>query len=215
MARYLFGCVFLVAALASTAGVAAPAQPAQPASPAVASPVVVHPVFDVSFVCSYHPEGQLAGLGDALGTDCLVTSVMVDDQGAGWSTPHMNAGTANEDWFGWNRPVLAPVEGKILEVHTNDTVNQPGVMRPGRASTIVIARADGLKVVIAHVQAIRVRPGDRVAAGEEIARVGNNGYSRNPHIHLGAYRDGVAVPLFFDPAVPVKFLVNGEVYQGQ
>lgn len=83
----------------------------------------------------------------------------------------MNAGTANADWFGWNRPVLAPVEGTILEVHINDTVNQPGVMRPGRASTIVIARADGLRVVVAHVQAIRVRPGDRVAAGEEIARV--------------------------------------------
>lgn len=214
MARHLLGCVFLVAASASAADLTAAAQPAQPASPAVASPVVVHPVFDVSFVCSYHPAGQLTALGDALGTDCLVTSVRVDDQGAGWSTPYVNAGTTNADWFGWNRPVLAPIEGKIIEVHVNDAVNQPGVMRPGRASTIVIARADGLKVVIAHVQAIRVRPGDTVAAGDEIARVGNNGYSRNPHIHLGAYRDGVAVPLFFDPAVPVKFLVNGEVYQG-
>lgn len=214
MAIRLFAGLILVAAPASPANLAEAPQTEHPPAAATAAPVKVHPIFNVSFVCSYHPEGQLAALGDALGTDCLVTSVKVDDQGVGWSTPYINGGTANEDWFGWNRPVLAPVDGTIVEVYINDNINQPGVMRPGRASSIVIARADGLRVVIAHVQAIRVRPGDTVAAGEQIARVGNNGFSRNPHIHLGAYRDGVAVPLFFDPAVPVKFLVNGEVYEG-
>lgn len=214
MARYLFGGLFLAAASTLAANPAETAESLPPIASPVASPVMVRPVFDVSFVCSYHPAGQLTALGDALGTDCLVTSVKVDDQGVGWSTPYINGGTANEDWFGWNRPVLAPIDGTIVAVHINENVNQPGVMQPGRASSVVIARADGLHVVIAHVQAIRVQAGETVSAGQEIARVGNNGFSRNPHIHLGAYRDGVAVPLFFDPAVPVKFLVNGMVYEG-
>ncbi|MFO6447049.1 M23 family metallopeptidase [Erythrobacter sp. NE805] len=215
MTKSLSACLFLFAASASATGPAESSLPAHPVASATASPIVVHPVFDVSFVCSYHPEGQLAALGDALGTDCLVTSVQIDEGGTGWSRPYVTDGTTNEDWYGWNRPVLAPISGEVVEVYVNDKVNRPGVMQPGRASSVVIAGADGLRVVIAHVQAIRVRTGAKVTAGEEIARVGNNGFSRNPHIHLGAYRDGVAVPLFFDPVVPVRFLVNGEVYEGQ
>lgn len=124
MARRLFGCVFLVAASASAAGVAA--------RPSLRSrhlrrwlPPSWSTPSSMSALSAPTIPKQLAALGDALGTDCLVTSVLVDDQGAGWSTPYMNAGTANADWFGWNRPVLAPVEGTILEVHINDTVNQP------------------------------------------------------------------------------------------
>lgn len=32
-----------------------------------------------------------------------------------------------------------------------------------------------------------------------LAHVGNNGYSRNPHIHIGAYRNGSPVAISFDP----------------
>jgi murein DD-endopeptidase MepM/ murein hydrolase activator NlpD len=60
---------------------------------------------------------------------------------------------------------------------------------------IQIRRADGIIVVLAHVANIRVKLGDRVTAGQVIANVGNNGMARNPHIHIGAWRESNAEPL--------------------
>ncbi|WP_147302681.1 M23 family metallopeptidase [Thalassotalea euphylliae] len=35
-------------------------------------------------------------------------------------------------------------------------------------------------------------------AGESIAKVGNNGYSCNPHIHVGAWKDNLPLQIRFD-----------------
>ncbi len=40
---------------------------------------------------------------------------------------------------------------------------------------------------------------DHVTEGRHLAFVGNNGYARNPHIHLGAFRDGKPLAISFDP----------------
>lgn len=207
----------IVASLLTVSGAAwaQPPAPSTASAQSVPAPVVLHPPFDVAFACSYHPAGQLKTLGDALGVDCFVTSLVLAEGGAGWSAPYRGNGAANDDWFGWKRPVLAPFDGAVVEVFENPKVNTPGVMQPGRASSIVVARADGLTVVIAHVQDVTLRVGDKVVAGQTIAHVGNNGYARAPHIHIGAYKDGAAYPIAFDTGVSLGFLVNGELWTGQ
>jgi murein DD-endopeptidase MepM/ murein hydrolase activator NlpD len=52
--------------------------------------------------------------------------------------------------------------------------------------------------MLAHLQDIQVREGDTVRAGEFIARVGNNGYSRNPHVHVAAWKDDAAYQIRWD-----------------
>lgn len=51
---------------------------------------------------------------------------------------------------------------------------------------IVAIDGEGPYVAIAHLQrgSVAVAVGDRVRAGEEVARVGNSGNSSEPHIHL-------------------------------
>ncbi len=159
--------------------------------------VVIHPVVGPHFLCLEHPLGQLRALGDALGSDCLVPEL-----GAGpvakWPAFYRREGRRNEDWYGWGIPVLAPFDGVVDSVHVNPTANRPGQQGRGRATIIVFQRADGVRVLYAHVQAVRVQPGDRVRAGQRVARVGNNGPAWFPHTHVGAWRGTTPLQVRFD-----------------
>lgn len=168
--------------------------------------VVIHPVFNHIFLYSDHPEGQLQGLGDALGVDCVLHK-FID----GWLRPHAGDGMRNEDWYGWGAEVLAPFDGIVESVYINPVTNEPGKVNPGRASSIRFVREDGVRVTYAHVMNIRVAVGEQVTAGQAVAEVGNNGYSRHPHIHIGAWREDTPLQIRFDlRAMGEKFRELGE-----
>ena len=59
------------------------------------------------------------------------------------------------------------------------------VLLYGRPAT---AGAAPIQVGYVHVQDIQVEEGDTVRAGELVARIGNNGISDAPHVHVGALR---------------------------
>jgi murein DD-endopeptidase MepM/ murein hydrolase activator NlpD len=59
---------------------------------------------------------------------------------------------------------------------------------------------DPVQVAYVHVRELTVAEGDRVVAGQSVARIGNNGSSFNPHVHVGAFRGD----LFSDDAVPLQ-----------
>ena len=61
-------------------------------------------------------------------------------------------------------------------------------MGTGMASFVIMARADGLSVLVAHLDEPTVGVGASVTAGQTIGLVGNNGQSRHPHVHIGAWR---------------------------
>lgn len=162
-------------------------QPLAEAQPVAAiEQVEIGPLFAGSFICSQHPEGQLPYAGDALGSDCLVQGGLDGEQG--FARLYRTDGSRNEDWYGWGADVLAPFDGIVERVHVNEVVNRPGTLGQPPASMIIFARADGMKVLYAHVSDIAVAAGDRVTAGQVVAKVGNNGFSRSPHIHVGAFR---------------------------
>lgn len=168
-----------------------------PAAPPAIEALEVHPIFATWFLINEHYEGQLGELGDALGADCFVAR-LVEEQGRSWLRAYRGDGARNEDWYGWRAEVLAPISGEVVKIHENARTNDPGAFEPGIASYVVLRHDDGTHVLVAHLQEMAVQVGERVTAGQPIGRVGNNGNSRHPHVHLGAWRNGRPLQLRFD-----------------
>jgi len=192
---------FLISALQTAPAITPATRPAPPplarqddgpTGQAVLSPVVARP-----FTCSEHPTGQLPYAGDALGTDCMVLGG-VGAEGHGFARLYRGDGNRNEDWFGWNVDVLAPVEGVVDAVLVNPEINVPGRVGKPPATIVRFKTDDDLLVVYAHLTAVKVKVGDRVHAGQVVGKVGNNGVSRGPHIHIGAYRGDVPLQIRWD-----------------
>ena len=97
-------------------------------------------------------------------------------------------GSTLEDFYCWRQPVLAPVEGRVLEVLDDLPDNALGIHDTGHpfGNHVVIRTADDRYVFLAHLMrhSIVVRKGDRVAAGTEVGRCGNSGNSDYPHVHM-------------------------------
>ncbi len=184
-------------------GASADARAAAAASAPLPAQFLAHPLFAASYACSEHAWGELPYLGDDLGQDC-VQQQFVDEGGHAFMKSYRGDGLRNEDWFGWDQPVLSPCDCTVLKVGVNATTNVPGVLGKPPASMVVLQAADGTRVVLAHVQSLSVKEGEQVKAGQAIARVGNNGYSRMPHIHIGAWKDKQALQIRWDQrAMPV------------
>ncbi|MCL2170840.1 MAG: M23 family metallopeptidase [Defluviitaleaceae bacterium] len=149
--------------------------------------------------CKYndHPVGELQGLGDDLGRDCVIEAFVNNGNGF-FMAAFKNSGLANEDWFGWGADVLAPVGGIVADLYLNPADNIPGAMNPSRASALTIKTPDNTHICLVHICNPLVKIGDTVAQGQIIAKLGNNGYSRCPHIHIGAWRDNEPLAIEFD-----------------
>ena len=157
--------------------------------------VVLYPLFERPFFCKDHAEGDAIGLGDALGTDCMVMGGL---ENGGYPRLYRTDGSTNDDWFGWHAPVLAPFDGVVKMVRVNPVVNRPGVKGSSPAGQIVFQRADGLIVAYAHIIDARVKVGDRVLAGQVVAVDGNNGAAQAPHVHVGVFRNHTPYQIRWD-----------------
>ena len=170
--------------------------------PARATPItgpietlLVSPLYDRPFACVEHHAGQMDFTGDALGTDCMIVGGIED---GGFARLYRTDGKTNADWYGWQAPVYAPIDGKIVGLFSKDAVNSPGTLGKPPAGMIQIERADGVLVTLGHVAGVRVKAGDTVKAGQPIASVGNNGVARAPHSHIGAARGAVPLQIRWD-----------------
>ena len=159
--------------------------------------VMIHPLFAVDYGCSEHWEGQLPYPGDALGSDCFVYGGSLTDQ-TGFLKTFKSDGSTNEDWYGWGETVLVPFDSVVAKINVNSVVNKPGQMGNGPATFVAFKQDDGTMVIIAHVTGVSVKEGDKVASGQPFAKVGNNGFSRAPHIHVGAWRNKTPLQIRFD-----------------
>ena len=160
--------------------------------------IVIHPIFSEPFYnCGEHAGSLNFQVGDALGKDCFIMAFDPEIKPL-WLRAHSGDGTKNEHWYGWRKDVLSPCDCVIKAMHHNEKTNTPGEMIPGRASSIVFERPDGVMVLLAHVRETTIKVGQQVQAGEVVARVGNNGYSRHPHIHIGAWREDEPLQIRFN-----------------
>lgn len=173
--------------------------------------VIIHPPVRKAFVSSEHPEGELDWLGDALGMDFIVVR-FVD----GWMRPYKGDGKKNSDWFGWSEDVLAPCDGVVRLVTESADTNTPGSHSGGRASGLVFERDDGVMIGYGHVKDVCVKVGDRVSAGQVVGKVGNDGHSWHPHVHVGAWLGDTPLQIRVDLAAKGRLRAEqGEaVYYG-
>ncbi|ADB32630.1 Peptidase M23 [Kribbella flavida DSM 17836] len=82
------------------------------------------------------------------------------------------------------------------------------VEHPAWAGNLVrIDHGNGLETLYAHLSSITVADGSRVAAGQQIGAVGNEGNSTGPHLHFEVRLGG-------DPVNPMSFLATGSTSLG-
>lgn len=89
-------------------------------------------------------------------------------------------------------PALAAAAGRVSRVDTTEV-----------GGNVVWVRDEvrRLSLYYAHLQSQSVRPGQRVARGEPVGRIGNTGNARTtpPHLHFGVYR-------MFGPMDPLPYV---------
>jgi murein DD-endopeptidase MepM/ murein hydrolase activator NlpD len=90
--------------------------------------------------------------------------------GARWGTSHQGIDVANEI----GTPIYALTDGVVEEAGPAS----------GFGLWVVVRHHDGTQTVYGHVNRIFVEVGQQVAAGEEIAELGNRGISTGPHLHF-------------------------------
>ena len=102
----------------------------------------------------------------------------------------------------FGEPLYAPCDGEVLftENRLPDRV-PPEHDRQNPAGNFVYLECGASGVLLAHLMqsSVAVAPGDRVREGQQIGRVGNSGYSTEPHLHIHAQRGGGADFLAADP----------------
>ena len=167
-----------------------------PESDTLTQSVLIHPPVDASgdrltLKTREHTYRSQLRLGDQLARDFMVARV--GDDGIPRTYRPGTDGEQNEDWFGWRRDVRAPLQGTVVRTAAPDTVNAPGTMNRDAQPGLIIFRdkREDITVVYAHVREIAVNEGETVQAGDVVAKVGNNGNSRAPHVHVGAWRGGM------------------------
>ena len=180
------------------------------------------------------PANRVPSHGTTLwATSYAIDFVPVDD--AGCSAPITLASLARpespEHFPGFGRPVLSPIEGLVLATHDIEPDHRayrglPSLAyaltqrRRAKAGWVALAgnhvfiESGGVVVALCHLQqaSVKVRPGERVHAGDVLALCGNSGNSTEPHVHIQAidspdiaHANGVA--LTFRGALPR----NGQV----
>ena len=116
-------------------------------------------------------------------------------------------GVRLEDCFGWGRPIFSAAAGVVVQTQDGLPERDPVHVvrdvaiqaRNARAFTsggatdyqalagnFIVVETELGYVVYAHCQtgSIRVSPGERVAAGQRLAKVGHSGNSTAPHLHF-------------------------------
>ena len=107
--------------------------------------------------------------------------------GGGWSHRDDENRYAVDFGADAGTPVRAARDGVVMEVEADhDGAGQDRASDLGRANFVRIVHADGSMALYAHLQhgGVRVRPGQRVTAGETIGLVGATGFATGPHLHF-------------------------------
>jgi len=133
------------------------------------------------------PAGQGGGslqVSRALPLDQLIWPVQ------GWISSHygMRDGAMHEGIdiaADQGQPVRAVKDGRVVFAGPRGTYGE----------TVIIDHGNGLRTLYAHNYRLLVSEGQRVLAGQSIARVGSTGRSTGPHLHLEVLLNGVP----FDP----------------
>lgn len=93
-----------------------------------------------------------------------------------------------ENFYCYNKPVLAPGNGYVWEIIDFVEDNEIGKINQQQnwGNTIIIKHAEGLYTKMCHLKknSFTVKVGDYVRQGDVVASCGNSGRSPEPHLHF-------------------------------
>ncbi len=99
------------------------------------------------------------------------------------STPYLN-----ENYYCYNKPVIAPSDGIVADLIDNIADNEPGKVNTLQnwGNTIIIKHSDHLYTQLSHLKpgSFKKKKGDFVKRGDVVALCGNSGRSPVPHLHF-------------------------------
>jgi murein DD-endopeptidase MepM/ murein hydrolase activator NlpD len=112
-----------------------------------------------------------------------------------------------EDYYGYGQPVVAPADGTVVaaaDKYEDNPLMKPSPSAPKEGNTVVIDHGNGEFSMLAHLKhaSVKVKPGDKVKAGQELALVGNSGNSPFPHLH---YHLQTTTEWFHGEGLPIQF----------
>ena len=90
--------------------------------------------------------------------------------GGRWGTSHYGIDIANSI----GTPIVSVMDGEIIEAGSAS----------GFGQWVRVQHDDGTVTVYGHVDTILVSEGETVKAGDQIATMGNRGFSTGPHLHF-------------------------------
>lgn len=116
---------------------------------------------------------------------------------------YANLGQRLDDFYCYNKPVIAPADGYIYDIINyveDNAVNEVNVAQ-NWGNSIIMNHVNGLYSQISHLKkdSLLVTIGDYVNKGTVIATCGNSGRSPEPHIHFQVQH----VPVFGAKTVPL------------
>ncbi len=109
---------------------------------------------------------------------------IINDSGKAYK----NEGNEIEDYYCYNKPIIAPAAGEVIEIVDGLDDNIIGEMDIDNnwGNSIIIKHGEQIYSQISHIKAgtFKVYKGQWLRKGELIANVGNSGRSPYPHIHF-------------------------------
>ena len=129
------------------------------------------------------PSISVSGNG-VLGNPC--PSAYISSEFGGRKSPG-GIGSTNHK----GRDYAAP-SGSPIYASASGTVVTAGY-NVARGNYVVISHSGGLSTLYQHCSALYVSVGQSVSAGQNIAAVGNTGYSTGPHLHFEVWVNGTPV----------------------
>ncbi len=110
--------------------------------------------------------------------------MIFDDEGKTYTSN----GLLCENYFCYNKPVVAPADGIVEEIINNNDDNEIGKVNTTNnwGNAIIIRHVPGLYTQLSHLKkgSVKVAPGDFVRRGDLLAYCGNSGRSPEPHLHF-------------------------------
>ncbi len=126
-------------------------------------------------------QGKITHLGE---WSSALDFVIVDSKGS----THKNSGAFLEDYYCYNKPVVAPYGGYVYEIVNTVEDNPAGSVNIEKnwGNTVVLNHNNGLFSQISHLKrdSFKVKVGDFVEKGAVLANCGNSGRSPEPHVHF-------------------------------